>query len=396
MHALTAVERAMETVRNREPTVRAWAFLDPDRARAEARALDARPGDPGPLDGLVLGVKDMFDTADQPTEYGSPIFAGHRPIADAGAVWLLRAAGAVCLGKTVTAELAGFHPGPTTNPHRPSHTPGGSSMGSAAAVATGMADVALGTQTAGSIVRPASYCGLFGFKPTFGSVTTSGLKLVAPSLDTVGWFARSTPQLDAIRVVLTGRSPAVALGRPPRLGLLAADAAVTEAARRAHAAQAGVGKRASPDWLGPLSEAHQVVHQYEAARALAWEHCVRRSQLSPNLAEFLDRGAAIDAAAYDAALESAAEARRDLSALFEESDVLLTPAAPGEAPEGLETTGDPHFSRPWTLLGLPCLSVPGLVGATGLPLGVQLVGRPGDDALVLAVGAWLGRVIGNP
>ena len=196
MTALDNVERALTRVEEWEPSVHAWAFLDPERARREARTAS------GPLAGVVLGVKDIFDTADQPTEYGSPIYSGHRSRGDAGVVAQLRAAGAVALGKTVTTEFAVFEPGPTTNPHRVTHTPGGSSSGSAAAVATGMVDVALGTQTAGSVIRPASFCGIFGFKPTFGTVTTAGVKLVAPSLDTVGWLARDVAVLDRVRVAL--------------------------------------------------------------------------------------------------------------------------------------------------------------------------------------------------
>ena len=206
MTALDAVERALAKVDEWEPAVHAWAFLDRDRARAEARTATAT----GPLSGVVLGVKDIFDTGDQPTEYGSAIYAGHRPRADAGVVAQLRAAGAVALGKTVTTEFAVVHPGPTTNPHRVTHTPGGSSSGSVVAVATGMVDVALGTQTAGSVIRPASFCGIFGFKPTFGSVNTAGMKFVAPSLDTIGWFARDVGLLDRVRVALTGHAPGAA------------------------------------------------------------------------------------------------------------------------------------------------------------------------------------------
>ncbi len=364
MHAQTAVARALRVVDERESTVRAWAFLDPERARAEAITVDARP--PGALDGLVLGVKDVFDTGDQPTEYGSSIFAGHRPRADAGAVALLRAAGAVCLGKTVTAELACFHPGPTTNPHRATHTPGGSSMGSAAAVATGSADIALGTQTAGSVIRPASFCGVYGFKPTFGTVTTAGVKAVAPSLDTVGWFARSPEPLDRVRVVLTGRPPAD-LTRTWRFGGWDdADLGLGDQLR--------VDKRPRPAWWSAVTEAQLVVHGYEAVRSLAWEYHQHRELLSDNLQEFLDRGARMTSARYDEARATAAAARRQLPQLFAGCDVLLTEAAPGEAPAGLTTTGDPYYSRAWTLLGLPCLNVPGQAGSTGLPVGIQ-VGR---------------------
>ncbi|MDX6328908.1 MAG: hypothetical protein QOI83_1291, partial [Streptomycetaceae bacterium] len=279
MNAIAAVERALRAVEEREPKVRAWAWLDADRARAEAVAVERRGG--GPLGGVVVGVKDIFDTWDQPTECGTPIFAGRRPRADAATVSLLRAAGAVCLGKTVTAELASSHPGPTTNPHRATHTPGGSSMGSAAAVACGMADIALGTQTAGSIIRPASFCGVFGFKPTFGTVSPAGVKLFAPSLDTVGWFARTPELLDAVRVCLTGRAPAAPLTGPPRIGVLRTEQwaacapesaqAVAEMADRARAADAQVSEVTQPDFLDGLA-GDLTVMAYESARTLAWEH----------------------------------------------------------------------------------------------------------------------------
>ena len=211
-------QRALTLISTLEPTIHAWAYLDHERARREA-AEAAMQG--GSLLGLVAGIKDIFDTADQPSEYGSPIYAGHQPLADASAVALLRQQGAVCIGKTVTSEFAFAHPGPTANPHRTTHTPGGSSMGSAAAVAAGMVDFAIGTQTAGSIIKPASFCGVYGFKPTFGNVSIAGAKAFAPSLDTVGWFARGPVLLDQVRVELTGQPEAAALGKAHRIGLLA-------------------------------------------------------------------------------------------------------------------------------------------------------------------------------
>ena len=266
-------------------------------------------------------------------------------------------------------------------------------MGSAAAVACGMADVALGTQTAGSVIRPASYCGVFGFKPTFGHVSTAGIKMVAPRLDTVGWFARSVSELDRVRVALTGRATSVALTRAPRILVMAPDAAASEAAQLGKGEGADVRTRPDPRWLAAVTEGQVVVHQYEAAQALAWEHLSCRSMLSPALAALLDQGAAIDPATYDAVVAATASVRGELGDVFADRDVLLTAAAGGEAPEGLASTGDPRHSRAWTLLGLPCLSVPGLSGPTGLPVGVQLVGRPGSDGLVLAVGDWLSTVL---
>ncbi len=358
-----------------------------------------------PLRGLVLGVKDIFDTAEQPTEYGSPIYAGHQPRADAAAVAMLRAAGATVLGKTVTTEFAVFHPGPTGNPHRVTHTPGGSSSGSAAAVACGMVDVALGTQTAGSVIRPASFCGVLGFKPTFGTVATAGIKAIAPSLDTVGWFARDVALLDALRVVLTGRRPAsLVRDAPPRLALVrtarwddASDdgrAAVEEAARLASAREgASVVDTVLPEPFDALAADQPVVMGYELARSFAWEWQNRRDELSPSLQDLVARGLAIDPDVYDDVRARAALARATTDDLFGDADALLTLAAVGEAPAGLASTGDPQFARLWTLLGLPAVSVPGLTGASGLPVGVQLVGRYGHDCELLDTAAWLARVL---
>lgn len=397
MRATASADRALDAVARAEPLVRAWAYLDQDRARREAAAADARG--PLPLTGLVLGVKDIFDTGDQPTEYGSPLYAGHRPVADASAVALLRDAGAVCLGKTVTAELACYQPGPTTNPHRATHTPGGSSSGSAAAVAAGMADVALGTQTAGSVIRPASFCGVYGFKPAFGTVPTAGVKAVAPSLDTVGWFARDPLLLDRIRGCLTGRAPAPRLTAPPRLGLLRTDQwdacdadsrqAVQAAAAAARAAGAAVTDLGEPGFLAGLADQHPVVMAYEAARALAWEHSRHPGSLSAGLRQLLDQGRAVDPADYDAALARRDAALARAGELFAGVDAVLTPAVTGEAPEGLGSTGDPRCARLWSLLGLPAVSLPGAAGRSGLPVGVQLVGRPGGDAGLLAITGWL-------
>jgi Asp-tRNA(Asn)/Glu-tRNA(Gln) amidotransferase A subunit family amidase len=398
VEAIKAVERSLRVVEERERVVRAWAHLNPDRARAEAVEADRRGG--GPLRGLVLGVKDIFDTSDQPTECGTAIFAGRRPRADASAVALLRAAGAVCLGKTVTSELAFFHPGPTTNPHRATHTPGGSSMGSAAAVACGMADIALGTQTAASVIRPASYCGVYGFKPTFGNVSIAGVKPFAPSLDTVGWFARTPELLDLVRVCLTGRPPMTPLASPPRIGVLRTEqwresapetrAAVTDLAGRLRTAGAPVCDVAQPDFLDALADDHPIVMAYEAARALAWEHRAHRDRLSPQLRDLLDSGKATDPREYDRARARRDVARTREAELFRDADVLITPAVAGEAPEGLASTGDPRFARLWTLLGLPSISIPVATGPTGLPVGVQLIARTGRDAALLATAVWAG------
>jgi len=389
---LDALERSLAAIAEQDAAVHAWAFVDPDLARrSAATAL------PGPLHGLTAGVKDVFDTADQPAEYGSPIYRGHRPWADAAAVALWRSAGAVIVGKTVTAELAWFSPGPTTNPRRATHTPGGSSSGSAAAVAAGMVDLALGTQTAGSVIRPASFCGVFGLKPTFGLIPTAGVKQAAPSLDTVGLFSRDLDVLELGTSVLTGRS-ASATGRP-RFALVRTDiwdranadcrAAIEQAAARVHAVEAEL-----PGPLDGLADRQPVVQAYEGARALAWERAFHAGQLSDQLRSILEWGAGVDPAEYDDVCALAH--REDLeAALFRSADVLVTPAAPGEAPPGLESTGDPAFCRLWTLLGYPTISVPGLTGSTGLPIGVQLVARPHHEGALLAAARQLVLALGD-
>jgi Asp-tRNA(Asn)/Glu-tRNA(Gln) amidotransferase A subunit family amidase len=349
-----------------------------------------------------MGIKDIYDTAEQPTSYGSTLYNGHQPRADAAAVVLLKRGGAIPLGKTVTAEFAYAHPGPTRNPRRPTHTPGGSSMGSAAAVACGMADIALGTQTAASITRPASFCGVYGFKPTYSAVSVAGLKLVAPSLDTVGWFARDPRVLDAARVSLTADLPAGALTGPPRLALARtpdwaaampdSQAAVLEAITAARELDALIMPESGDDVLDGLGQAHLTVLAFEAARALAWEH-QHRHALSRQLLDLLDTGLHTPVDDYDAARRLRDHAQGRVPTLFGDADILLTPAAVGEAPAGLSGTGDPLFGRAWSLLGLPTLAIPFATGSTGLPVGIQAVARAGHDRDLLSFATWFsGRV----
>jgi Asp-tRNA(Asn)/Glu-tRNA(Gln) amidotransferase A subunit family amidase len=382
--ARSSVERALRAVALRENEVRAWAFIDPVGALAAAAEVDGAPA--GPLAGTVLGVKDLFDTAGQPTEYGSPIFAGRAPTTDAVAVSELKRAGAVLLGKTVTSELGGYHPGPTTNPHDPTRTPGGSSMGSAAAVAAGMADIALGAQTAASVVRPASFCGVFGFKPTFGAVPTDGLRVMAPSLDTVGWFARGAATVCLVTACLAGgglttAAPGADEG-PPVIGVLRTDRweeASTDS-RRAVEGLVGAALRSgakvvdleTPRAWQSLDDVHTTVMEYEGARSLAAEYQHHRQLLSQSLRAMIERGSAIAAGAYQDALATAVEARRLTDVAFGEAQVVLTPAVVGEAP-----------------VGLPVLCLPGAVGTAGMPVGVQIVGRAGADKQVAAAGAWM-------
>jgi Asp-tRNA(Asn)/Glu-tRNA(Gln) amidotransferase A subunit family amidase len=385
------VEASLAKIDEREAELHAFAYVGADQARQQAAAVYPY----GRLAGVTVGVKDVIDTADMPTEYGSPIYRGHQPRADAAAVALLRAAGAVVVGKTVTAELAWFTPGPTVNPHRATHTPGGSSSGSAAAVAAGMVDLALGTQTSGSVIRPASFCGVFGYKPSFGLVPTAGVKQAAPSLDTVGVLARTVEGLEAARIVLTRR---VEWGgsRRVRWGLARTEQwdeadgdcrRVVERAGRVVDAE----ERDLPRELVGLAAEVPKVQAYEGVSALAWERTTCQEQLSEGLRGILEWGETISSDDYDRILRRAAAARspRVVERLFGEANVLITPAVAGEAPEGLESTGDPRFCRLWTLLGLPTVVVPGQLGATGLPIGVQLVGRPNDDAHVIAAAGLL-------
>ncbi len=398
------VGACLERIAEEEPRIQAWEHLDPELALEQARRFDAarsvRAGAP-PLAGLPVGVKDILDTADMPTACGSPIHRGRRPAADAACVAALRAAGAVVLGKTVTTEFALFTPGKTRNPRDPARTPGGSSSGSAAAVAASMVPAALGSQTAGSVVRPASFCGVFGFKPSHGLLPLAGVSPLAPSLDTLGFFAREAADLPVLAGALGAVVPARPLSVPaaPRIGLCrtgqwplaAADtrAAVEEAAAKL----ARAGARVSEVELGPelagLYEAQKTIMAVEIARSFAEHRRERPDQLSASLREVIDAGAATPPERYRAAQDLAAFARGQLGRLFGGVDALLTPSALGEAPAGLESTGDPAFCRIWTLLHVPCVNVPGASGRAGLPIGVQLVGPPRGDAALLAATSWI-------
>jgi amidase len=395
----------LDRVAAREGVVGAWHYLDREQALAEARARDAEPPR-GPLHGVPIAVKDLIDTADMPTGYGSPIYRGHRPAADASCVALARAAGAVVLGKTVTTEFAAFTPGKTANPRNPAHTPGGSSSGSAAAVADGMAPLAFGTQTAGSVIRPASFCGVVGYKPSFGMIARAGVKQLSDSLDTVGVMARNVADAAFFAGVLTER-PALRhlapLAHPPHIGLYRtpiwaeAEPVAAAALDRARAALERAGARVEELAIAPehepLTEAQDKIMGFEMARALAYERIRHSAQLSPRLAQLLDAGMAVGADEYDAARAAAETARAGLGAFFGGCDAVLTAAAPGEAPAGLGYTGNPVFNRIWTLLGTPCATVPANWGDSGLPTGVQLVGRIGDDVRLMACTLFLERAL---
>lgn len=393
------IQACLERIAAREGDVQAWEFLDPELALGQARALDREPPR-GPLHGVPVGIKDVIDTADMPTGYNSPIYRGHRPRWDAACVTLLRDAGCVILGKTVTTEFANNHPARTHNPHNLAHTPGGSSSGSAAAVADRMVPLALGTQTGGSTIRPAAYCGTVGYKPSFGSINRAGLKFVSESLDTIGIFARTAEDAALAIHVLTGRVPESgrAPTESPRVGLCRtsrwkeADEATHAAIERAAAAAAKAGARVAefemPAGTDRLFDEHGTIMHYEAARALGWEYRQHRDQISPSLRPRLEEGLRLPRAAYDAARDLARDCRRRLADQMRDFDFLLTPSAPGEAPETLDTTGSSLFNRVWTLLGVPCVTLPCGTGTRGLPLGVQLVGHYDTDMELLAWAHW--------
>ena len=389
----------LERIAERDDAVRAWAFIHARQALAEARELDRTPRR-SRLHGVPYGIKDIIDTESLPTEYGSPIYSGHRPRADAACVALLRRAGCLILGKTVTTEFANNHPSPTRNPHDPAHTPGGSSSGSAAAVADRMVPLALGTQTGGSVIRPAAYCGAFALKPSFGSINRQGTKFVAESLDTIGIFSRTAEDLALALEVLSGRpapdfasftgKPRIGLCRTPRWQDADADtqANLEQTARLLAQAGATVTDFELPAGSDQLFDRHGIIMGFESARALAWEYMTFPEQISKSLKPRLDEGWRVTRADYDAMRETARRCRRALADGMRDVDFLLTPSAPSEAPRSHESTGDPVFSRAWTLLGVPCVTVPHGKGAHGLPLGIQLVGPFDGDSALLGWAHW--------
>jgi Asp-tRNA(Asn)/Glu-tRNA(Gln) amidotransferase A subunit family amidase len=380
------VRECLERIAAREGELRAWAHVDPDRAIAQARERDGEEPR-GPLHGIPVGVKNVIDTADMPTSFGSPIYAGRRPMHDAACVTWLREQGAVILGKTVTTEFATYEPPPTVNPHDPERTPGGSSSGSAAAVADGMVPLAYGTQTAGSVIRPASFCGVVGFKPAHGWASTDGIKRLSARLDTLGTFGRTV----ADAALLAGfdppaeREPRIAFCRTPWWDRLEDGA---RAALEAAAGRLGVGELELPPGFAGLPEAQETVMAYDTARSLEPEWRDHRALLSDAMRDYLERAWTVPRKAAETGAALAEACRAELPGVLGERDALLMPAALGEAPPRSEGhTGDPLFCRAWTLLGVPALSVPGLVGPAGMPIGVQLVGV--DAAAVLAAGAWV-------
>ena len=410
------VTACLRQIEQREPEVQAWAFLDPVYALQQARTADQRQaaGLPlGPLHGIPVGLKDIIDTADMPTENGTVLHAGRSPANDAALVSTLRQAGAILMGKTVTTELATYAPGKTRNPHNPSHTPGGSSSGSAAAVAAGMVTLAVGSQTNGSTLRPAAYCGVIGYKPSFGLIPRDGMLRQSPHLDQVGLFARCIEDLALLAEVLIGFSPSDAATRPrarPPLLLTAMERpalppklAFIRTPRWGHVesdTQRGfamlldnlrghVSEPDYPDRALDVQDIHRTVMEAEIAANFAHEFATGRTHLSDSLQGQIERGERITALAYQRALAEIPLMNRAFDPIFDNHDAILTPAVAGAAPAGLNSTGNPEFCTLWTFCGMPAVCLPLMKGANGLPIGVQLVGRQGEDARLLRTANWL-------
>jgi len=414
--SLELVEACIARIDAREDDIRAWTHLDHDFARKQAEARDAHraSGDPcGPLHGIPVGIKDIFDTDDFPTENGTVLSAGRRPMRDCTAVRLLKSAGAVIMGKTVTTEFAMYSPGKTRNPHDPERTPGGSSSGSAAAVAAGMTPLAIGSQTNGSVIRPASFCGVVGFKPTHGRISRNGVLALSRVLDHVGVFARSLEDAALIAECLMGHDPADPDTRPaaaPRL----AEICATEppAPPRLAFVKSTVWDKADPATQAAFGELHeflgnrcdevalpgefdaviadyQTVLKADLARFLSGYMAHGEERVSSVLRGLIDDGKTVTAVDYNNAVDRMQPLADWVQSLGEEYDAILTPATRGEAPLGLDATGDPIFCSTWTYMGVPSLSLPLMEGENGMPIGVQLVAPRGDDARLLRTANWL-------
>jgi Asp-tRNA(Asn)/Glu-tRNA(Gln) amidotransferase A subunit family amidase len=410
------VRGCLARIRSDEPRVQAWAFVDDDRALDQARNVDRvrREGHAlGPLHGLPVGIKDIIDTADMPTEDGTVLHAGRRPEFDATVVERLRSAGAIILGKTVCTELATYAPGKTRNPHNPEHTPGGSSSGSAAAVAAHMVPVALGTQTNGSVIRPAAFCGVCGYKPTFGLVPRHGILEQSRPLDHVGFIARTVEDLAIIAEPLMGydeRDPdtrpiarpdlrTVALQEPPLVPVFSFVKTPNwnDAEEQTRLAFDEVGQALReqsfefqvPPVLHDAWQWHATIMEADLARNYHEFYERGRDRLSESLRGQIERGRQVTAVAYNDAVARIRATTLALDELFERCDAILTAATAGPAPRGLESTGSPAFCTLWTFAGMPTVTLPLLAADDGMPMGVQLVGRRGDDARLLRTARWL-------
>jgi len=416
--ARALVESCLSHIREREGAVGAWAFLDPALALSQADAADAhrKAGTPGPLNGLPVGIKDIIDTADQPTECGSKLLAGRRPAADATLVRLLREAGAVIMGKCVTTEFAMSAPGKTRNPHDPARTPGGSSSGSAAAVADFMVPLAIGSQTGGSMLRPASYNGIYGLKPTFGTISRAGMSPLSRRLDHPGIYARTPEDIALVAPVVMRKDAAdpdmrgeVEFGdpipvppSPPRLAFVRGpawprgdtdmQAAIEDLANRLGAA---IVEKNLPAAFDDAIACQSAIMNGAVAASLGHYYDSGRDSMHPVTRARIEKGLPLSARAYLEAIAKAEAMQAALAEFFMDFDAILTPAAPGQAPRDLTTTGDAVFNGYWTMMGVPAISVPLLRGGDGMPIGAQLVCPWGEDAKLIALARWLADQAGE-
>jgi Asp-tRNA(Asn)/Glu-tRNA(Gln) amidotransferase A subunit family amidase len=394
-----AIRTVLQRIRDADTRLRAFVHIAADPL-SDGPAQDAA----GPLSGVAVAVKDIFDTADMPTAYGSRIYEGCQPRMDAAIVTALKRAGAFVVGKTTTTEFATSPPTPTLNPRNAAHTPGGSSAGSAAAVAVGLVPVAIGTQTLGSVIRPASFCGVVGFKPTYGWFPTAGMKNLSTSLDTIGLLAASTADAERVYRALvpgeaepTARPPRLAFSRQPHWDNAAPDAraAIEACVDTLRAAGVTVDEIVMPDGFDAMTDAANVIHDYEMHRSLAPEWTAAHDKMDPALAARVDRAGRWTAEDYRRALAGSEEQRRATDALIAPYSGVLCLAAPGEAPAGLAATGDPMMNSAWTALHVPCLTLPALRGANGLPIGLQIVSGRYSDLDLLRTAARLEKLLGD-
>lgn len=410
--AVELLQACLDRIEQRESIVGAWEFLDPNKALQQAQQCDAAQATGksfGALHGIPIGIKDTFATADFPTGWGTPIYAGRELGYDAAVVERLRAAGAIILGKTVTTEYAIARPNQTRNPHNLNHTPGASSSGSAAAVADGMVPIAIGTQMVGSILRPAAYCGILGFKPSFGTISRYGVMPSCRELDHVGIFARNVADIVLTLSVLAAVDPrdpdcygAIAprsSTTPPKLALiLEPNGLLLEAEAKAVLLESAIALRAAGASVTAVNLPPEFANHFDyidvlASASMASHHgtdCDRHAErISPKLRQIIERGRSLSAIAYAQARQAAVDYNLYLSKLWLDFDAILTPVTTGTAPHGLENTGSPIFCALWTLCGLPAISIPVRKASNGLPLGIQLVGARSQDLELLAIADWV-------
>jgi len=398
------VSACLDRIEQREDDVRAWAWIDRDHALSQARALD-RETPRSWLHGIPVGIKDVMDTCDMPTGYGSPIYQGHRPAADAACVAQIRELGGIILGKTVSTEFATRHPNKTRNPHRLTQTPGGSSSGSGAAVADFMVPLALGTQTSSSVIRPAAYCGVVGYKPSFGLINRAGLKFLAESLDTIGVLSRTVTDAGMLTALLSGlpvKPATFKVEKAPRIGLCrtpwwdeaspSVQQSLMQCAERFRAAGAVVSEIELPPEFAELNEVQIRLSSYEFFRALTYERTRHPAKISDSLTRRIAAGGQVTRESYEAAMATMKRCQRWMSDVMPGYELLMAPSAPDEAPD-ISGTGEPTFGLMWTLLQMPCMTLPCGLGQAGLPVGVQLIASCGNDLGLYRNAAWAESVL---